>query len=99
MHPRFSSSVGSADSSEGEISLGNKTDKTALSVSDMSLVFRKELNFTGQIRSPKDISKLSFSSSVHQIGNAKNKNYSDLEICEATIKAMPRPESEVILGR
>ena len=91
MHPRFSSSVGSANSSESEISLGNKTDKTALSVS--------ELNFTGQIRSPKDISKLSFSSSVHQIGNAKNKNYSDLEICEATIKAMPRPESEVILGR
>ena len=54
----------------------------------MSLVFKKELKFTGQIGSPKDTSKLSFSSLAHQIENAKKKKCSDQEICEATIKAI-----------
>ena len=86
--PDTTGSVGSANSSKSGISLGNKTDKTALGVSDMSLVFKKELKFTGQIGSPKDTSKLPFSSFAHQIENAKKKNYSDPEICEATIKAI-----------
>ena len=86
--PGTAESVGSASSSKSGISLGNKTDKTTLGVSDMSLVFKKELKFTGQIVSPNDTSKLPFSSLAHQIENAKKKNYSDQEICEATIKAI-----------
>ena len=81
-------SVGSANSSKSGKSLGKKTDKTALGVSGIPLVFKKELKFTGQIGSPKDTSKLSFSSLAHQIENAKKKNYSDQENCEATIKAI-----------
>ena len=83
--PGTAESVGSANSSKRGTSLGNKT---ALDLSDMSLVFKKELKFTGQISSPKDTSKLSFSSLAHQIENAKKKNYSEQEICEATIKAI-----------
>ena len=86
--PGTAESVGSANSSKSGISLGNKTDKTVLGVSDLSLVFKKELKFTGQISSPKDTSKLSFSSLAHQIENSKKKNYSDQEICEAIIKAI-----------
>ena len=86
--PGTAESVGSANSSKSGKSLGNKIDKTALGVSDIPLVFKKELKFTGQIGSPKDASKLSFSSLAHQIENAKKKNYSDQEICEATIKAI-----------
>ena len=82
-------SVGSANSSKSGKSLGNKTDKTALGISDIPLVFKKELKFTGQIGSPKDTNKLSFSSLAHQIENAKKKKkYSDQEICEATIRAI-----------
>ena len=81
-------SVVSANSSKSGISLGNKADKTVFGVSDMSLVFKKELKFTGQIGSPKYTSKLSFSSLAHQIENSKKKNYSDQKICEATIKAI-----------
>ena len=44
-------SVGSANSSKSRISLGNKTNETTLGVSDMSLVFKKELKFTCQIDS------------------------------------------------
>ena len=54
----------------------------------MSLVLKKELKFTGQIGSPKDTSKPSLSSLAHQIENVKKKNYSDQEICEASIKAI-----------
>ena len=86
--PGTAESVGSANSSKSGKSLGNKTDKTALGVSDILLVFKKELKFTGQIGSPKDTSKLSFSSLAHQIENVKKKNYSDQEICEPTIKAI-----------
>ena len=86
--PGTAESVGSVNSSKSGISLGNKTDKTALGVSGMSSVFKKELKFTGQIGSPKDTSKLSFSSLAQQIENANMKNYSDQEICEATIKAI-----------
>ena len=86
--PGTAKSVGSANSSKSGKSLGNKTDKTALGVSDIPLVFKKELKFTGQIGSPKDTSELSFSSLAHQIENARKKNYSDQEICEATIKAI-----------
>ena len=56
--PGTAESVGSANSAKSGISFGNKTDKTALGLSDMSLVFKKELNFKGQIGSPKDTSKL-----------------------------------------
>ena len=86
--PGTAASVGSANSSKSGKSLGNKTDKAALGVSDIPLVFKKELKFTGQIGSPKDTSKLSFSSLAHQIENAKKKNYSDQEICVATIRAI-----------
>ena len=58
--PGIAESVGSANSSKSGKSLGNKTDKTALGVSDMSLVFKKELKFTGQIGSPKDTSNYHF---------------------------------------
>ena len=71
--PGTAESVGSANSSKSGKSLGNKTDKTALGVSDIPLVCKKELKFTGQIGSPKDTSKLSFSSLAHQIEMPKRK--------------------------
>ena len=40
--PGTAESVGSASSSRSGKSLGKKTDKTALGVSDISLVFKKE---------------------------------------------------------
>ena len=58
--PGTAESVRSAKSSKSGKSLGSKTDKTALGVSDIPLVFKKELKFTGLIGSPKDTSKLSF---------------------------------------
>ena len=88
--PGTAESVGSANGSKSGKSLGNKTDKTALGVSDIPLVFKKKLKFTGQIGCLKDTSKLLFSSLAHEIENVKKKNYSDQEICEATIKAISK---------
>ena len=51
--PGTAESVGSANSSKSGKSLGNKTDKTALGVSDIPLVFKKELKSQVRLVAPR----------------------------------------------